>query len=308
MIYGKTRWVDRKGTKVKVDCPRNEWLTVPAPALEIVPEALWRAAHERIGRTRERYLRRPGGLLWGKPETGIEARYLLTGFLQFGTCGGGMQVQPRTSLRGLPRKYYICTTHRRRGDKWCANALSVHMEELERAVLDVLVRDVLTPDVIEATVARVLSRVTERPDAIAAERASVEADLDRLEKELGRYAEAIATAGPLPALLGAIAERESRPQTLQAKLEHLDGLGRAAGAWDRDGMRDELLAILGDWRGLLKAEPVKARQVIRKLLAGRLRLTPKIEASGRFYELTGECSYGRLLAGIVGVQALVPPG
>jgi len=48
-----------------------------------------------------------------------------------------------------------------------------------------------------------------------------------------------------------------------------------------------------------------ARQILRKLLVGRFVMTPRVTEAGRFYEITGQASYGALLAGVVG---LVPPG
>ena len=54
--------------------------------------------------------------------------------------------------------------------------------------------------------------------------------------------------------------------------------------------------------------PVQARQILRKLFTGRLRMVPEIRPDGRFYRWTGQTSYGRLLTGIVGVTAMVPPG
>jgi hypothetical protein len=57
--------------------------------------------------------------------------------------------------------------------------------------------------------------------------------------------------------------------------------------------------------GLIGRQPVVARQILRKLLVGRFVMTPKISAEGRYYEVTGQASYGALLAGVVG---LVPPG
>ena len=102
VVHGKTRWEYRRGRKYKVARPESEWLTVEAPALRIVPEDLWRAAHERIDRTRQAYLRTTGGKLYGRPETGVESKYLLSGFLVCGACGGGMHVIRRSSQRGLP--------------------------------------------------------------------------------------------------------------------------------------------------------------------------------------------------------------
>jgi len=38
IVYGKTRWIDKGGTKVKQDRPEAEWLTLAAPALRIVSD------------------------------------------------------------------------------------------------------------------------------------------------------------------------------------------------------------------------------------------------------------------------------
>ena len=58
----------------------------------------------------------------------------------------------------------------------------------------------------------------------------------------------------------------------------------------------------------LRGEPVRARQILRKVITGRLRMVPEVRDDGRFYRWTGQASYGRLLAGPIGVQGLVPPG
>jgi len=39
-----------------------------------------------------------------------------------------------------------------------------------------------------------------------------------------------------------------------------------------------------------------------------LTLSPIVREDGRYYEIIGQASYGRLLAGIIGVQGMVPPG
>ena len=95
-VYGKTRWVDRGGTKVKQDAPEAEWIVLDNPELAIVPEALWNAAQARLDASRRSYLRRNDGQLGGKPEAGLESKYLLSGFLRCGECGGNMFVNKRT--------------------------------------------------------------------------------------------------------------------------------------------------------------------------------------------------------------------
>ena len=73
-----------------------------------------------------------------------------------------------------------------------------------------------------------------------------------------------------------------------------------------DGIRDKLRARLTDWSGLLGRQPEIARQILRKLLDGRLTLTPDTEA--HVYRITGRAIYGRLLEGIIAVANMVPPG
>jgi hypothetical protein len=89
-----------------------------------------------------------------------------------------------------------------------------------------------------------------------------------------------------------------------ARLVHLDGLSRAP-EWG-DGIRGKLRARLTEWHGFLGRQPEIARQILRKLLVGRLVLTP--DATARTYTVQGRATYGRLLEGIIRVGGLVPPG
>ena len=87
-IYGKTRWADKGGARVKVKMPKAEWLVDEQPELRIVSDELWKAAHDRMAQTHRTYLHRGVGQLGGKPESGLQSRYLLSGFVRCGVCGG----------------------------------------------------------------------------------------------------------------------------------------------------------------------------------------------------------------------------
>lgn len=134
IVYGKTRWEYRRGRKVGVSTPESEWITVDAPTLRIVPEELWKAAHERLDRSRRTYLRRTGGKLFGRPEAGLESRNLLAGFVTCGACGGSMHAIKRTSKRGRPVVYYVCNNWRVNGA--CINSLSLPLTKLDETILD----------------------------------------------------------------------------------------------------------------------------------------------------------------------------
>jgi DNA invertase Pin-like site-specific DNA recombinase len=110
IVYGRTRWQDKGGRPVKVRTPESEWIIREAPALRIVPEDLWQAAHERLDRTRQTYLRSTGGKLWGRPESGIEARHLLTGFVTCGCCGGACTPSSAPAVEAAPSSTSPATT------------------------------------------------------------------------------------------------------------------------------------------------------------------------------------------------------
>jgi hypothetical protein len=101
----------------------------------------------------------------------------------------------------------------------------------------------------------------------------------------------------------ALKARERQRADSLARLEHLDGLSRAP-EWGH-GIRDMLRARLTEWHGFLGRQTEVARQILRKLVVGRLVLTPDAEA--RTYTVQGRASYGRLLEGIVAVAGVVPP-
>jgi site-specific DNA recombinase len=121
IVWNQTKWIDRGGTKVKVDRPEGEWITVAAPALQIIPDTLWQAAQTRLTQSRSAYLQWTGGKLWGRPEHGHESRYLLTGFSMCGVCGGGFSVRTRAG-GGLD---YRCAFHATRGATICSNGVAL---------------------------------------------------------------------------------------------------------------------------------------------------------------------------------------
>ena len=75
------------------------------------------------------------------------------------------------------------------------------------------------------------------------------------------------------------------------------------GAWLDGGCHERMVPLMG----LLSGEPIIARQIFRKLIDGRLKMTPRITSEGRFYDVQGRATYGRLLEGVISVVGLVPP-
>jgi hypothetical protein len=243
--------------------------------LRIVPADLWAAVQSRLNGTRGAHLRREP--IGGRPVDGIESKYLLTGMLACATCGGGIAVMSRAySSRRV--HVYGCTSYHQRGAAICRNYQLWPMQQVDRAVLDRLQRDVMNPEVLARAFQKLQDRLVNppKPDAPDPRR-----ELAKVEQELDHLTAALAQGAALPSVLDAIRAREARKAGLLAAIE----MARAerAEALPFDIVERELRRRLQDWRGLLTDEAPKARRILRVLLAGRIVMAPDHE--------TGECRF-----------------
>jgi len=271
LVWNKMQRIDRGGTRAKRLRPESEWLILPTPELRIVPEALWVAAQAVLEGKQRAYLRVAGGKLFGRPEGTRESPYLMTGIARCGCCGGSIYARRRSKGRHA-RLYYGCYYHHTRGPLACTNALSVPMDEADALLLATLKRDVMEASLIDGIVEQTLRdwRASTRP--LEGQREDLEQRLGEIAGELRNLTDALAAGAPVSSVQDAIRARERERRELQGQLEHVDGLSRA----DADGaeLSRTLHARLTNWQGLLDREPLQARQILRKLVPGRLEFVP----------------------------------
>jgi site-specific DNA recombinase len=202
---------DGQKLKHKYNIPEDRWLRADRPELRIVKQELWDAAHERLARSRVLFTTRTAasGRVNGRPkvEGGIESKYLLSGFLVCAGCGGRMMVTKRTSKRGRPVFYYVCSTHRNRAGASDVRG-SLRAVEVHERVTTVFLGKVLTPAALEKAVDALVKRGNEA-ELIAAQKAPHIAKLAQLDRELANLTAAIAGGGQRPdVVLAGIAERD----------------------------------------------------------------------------------------------------
>jgi hypothetical protein len=228
---------------------------------------------------------------------GTTGKYLLTGLARCGCCGGSMLVKSRS--HGRKRAFrYGCSSYHLRGAAICANKMEGLLEEADELALDMIERDVLDPYVIEGAVSRALKLLDTMRDG-GSRRADLAFELETLEAELQRLTAAIAAGANLNALLAAMRERESRCIRLRREIARLDETTRAVQT-DRKEIEAQLRARLDDWRGLLRQETLWSRQIITKLLDGKITFTPTTDKSGNpAYEMQAKLALGRFFSGIL---------
>jgi hypothetical protein len=161
-------------------------------------------------------------------------------------------------------------------------------------------------EVVDAAPEQALDTLRPSASEVTQRRRALEDELVDLERELARYARAVADVGPLASLLAEVQQREVRREHLTAQLQLVASAVTLA-ALDPAHVRRNLRERLTDWQGLLGRETAAARQILREVLVGRLIFTPRIDGTARYYEFTGQATLSGLLAGVVSPDMLVTP-
>ena len=241
--------------------------------------------------------------LWGKPANGIESKYLLTGLGQCAACGGGWLVMSRS--HGKRRAFvYACATCHHKGKAICSNNAQIWLGDADWAVMEAVQDELLDPAVVAHALESAAAALVTAPSADVAGRISA---LKAQELELGhniqRLTDAIAAGGELASLVTAVKQRERERHRLQSQREQLEKVLRD-GPLDVRQLQADLARRVADWRTSAARSVAQGRQVLRKLLRGRVLMTPREDGK---VELSGQADYGKLFSGILLAPALASP-
>ena len=121
--------------------------------------------------------------------------------------------------------------------------------------------------------------------------------------ELERLTAAIVGGGDSATLVKAVRDREKRPDVLRCELGDLAKV-RAASLEPRQ-QREMLRARLKEWRGLLREHAPRARQMVRKLIEGRIVFT--LDRKGLRYSYTATGTMANVFNGLVCPQGMASP-
>jgi site-specific DNA recombinase len=137
LVWNRQRFVKdpERGRRQARPNPESEWVVEEVPALRTVDDALWTQVKSRQTSVRQ-------ALIGDKPVARSEdvrrPRYLFSGLLTCGVCGGGYTM--------VGARHYGCANVRNRGT--CDNRLTIRRDALEDAVLNGLKNSLLHPDLI----------------------------------------------------------------------------------------------------------------------------------------------------------------
>ncbi len=283
MVWNKSRKRTEWGKVDQRPRPKSEWIRAPKDdRLQIVSDDLWERVAARRRDTEGKALRFQSGRLSGRPPKHA-TKNLLAGLATCALCGGGLVVETSPRKRGrIPE--YVCHRHRHNGT--CSNVLRVSVDEMNEAVLRAVEEHALTPEAIEQVILLTeRDDVTERRDALDAERRDV-------ERRINRVVAAIEAGGEAVSLIAKLRDLERRKTALSAEVVSLRPIPRI----DRAVINERL----SDWRRLLRQSTTQGRAVLQRVLRGRLTFTPwTTQGGGQGYNFSGPTRFDKLFTGII---------
>jgi DNA invertase Pin-like site-specific DNA recombinase len=299
VIWNKTQAIHRGGTRKSRKRPEHDWIRLEAPDLRIVSEDLWGQVQKRLELTATQYARLSNGRLCGHPSgADIRTPYLLSGLAQCAICGGSLVGVPRGKDHG--RSFYACAYHRSRGREICGNALRINQHVLDSAFLTSL-SGMLDEQVIAAAVARALDQIKVRQTEFPERRVVFERQLSLVDARLRHLVEAVATGKSSEAIFSALHNAEAEKKAISTALAELDGMAQVVSLQGK-GLMGLLRGRAVDMKGLLNRHIPQSRQMLRKLIDGRIVCRPFEDDRGKGYEFAATGTYAGLLGRGVAVS------
>jgi site-specific DNA recombinase len=186
--------------------PESEWVVTAAPHLRIVSDELSAAVERRFEITQK---------LWGAGVKGTgltrghaKQVYLFSGLMVCGECGGSIALVGGRA--NTSRSEYGCSLHAQRGDSVCKNGLRIQRHQLEERLLAGLQDRVLREEFIDYVISGLQEELRQRHGSLESWLRELRNERARIEGELKRLVEMIATGTGSPTVMAAITEREAR--------------------------------------------------------------------------------------------------
>jgi site-specific DNA recombinase len=216
VTYGRTKKIrnPQTGKRIYRRRPESEWIKVASPEQRIVSDQLWNAVQARLRFVNQAYgdrAGRRGGLLNSRSAS---SRYIFSGLLKCGMCGGSITI---TSGAGTTHRSasYGCPARDFRGT--CSNDRHIPSDVFETQLLEKLQRHVLSPAAIDYVFRQLEAKLSQHLGRIEGSLEDMRRRKAKLEAELKNLTRAMADGIDSPSLRQGITEREAEISTLTAK-------------------------------------------------------------------------------------------
>jgi site-specific DNA recombinase len=176
LVWNRLRYIKDPATGRRVSRLNNasEVIVTDVPDLRIVDDGLWQAVKNRQATMT---IKRDGGDgdadgFWNRRRP----RYLFSGLLQCGVCGGGFSK--------ISASHFGCSTARNKGT--CDNRLSIRRDVVESTVLDALRHHLMDPELYAIFVREFTAEYNRLQADKGKERQRRESELNRVKTKIDR--------------------------------------------------------------------------------------------------------------------------
>jgi site-specific DNA recombinase len=283
-VWNRLRYIKdpQTGKRVSRLNPPSEWIVSDVPDLRIVDQALWDQVKARQATLQ--------GARAGKDSPGYwdrrRPRYLFTGLMRCGVCGGGVVTWNRVRIG--------CANARNKGT--CSNKTTMRRDDLEATVLEGLQHRLMDPALMAEFCDAYTRQLNELSRDRNAAREGAKAELDRINRDLDRLVQALLDGTPARTVKDRMMQLEARKEVLEAQLGQSKDV-KVAVHPNMAGAYRERVAKL---RTALAQEDsyAEAAELIRTLV-DRIELAPVVQDGRKTLSIT---LHGAL-AGILGLAA-----
>lgn len=261
--FKKRKWRKVPGTNKRQyrRRPESEVITREHPERRIIDADTWEAVQTRLVEVRAKYRR--GSVKHNAP--GTRTSYPLSGLLYCAACGSTMVI-----TGGSSAKYYICAGAKQR--RTCPNRLSVREDVARRSIFDAIRQQLVTPNAIDYLRKRIAERLGELTRTANRELDERRARLERTEQRIAGLVTFLADGDRSEYVVSALRDLEA--QALTEKRE-IDAIVARSQTPVQLPTADQVLDRALDLERTLAADPVRAREALRRLLVdGRITLEP----------------------------------
>ena len=208
LVWNRLRYVKNPDTGKRISRlnPETAWIVRELPECRIVPRELWDAVKHRQGNVKRgtRPYTDPTRPFWQQ----IRPRYLLSGLMKCGTCGG--------SYTKISANLFGCATARSKGT--CRNRLNVRRGALESLLLDGLKSQLMDEELFAQFSKEFTRELNLLRNAQTANGETAKTEAARVSRQIEKLVMAIADGADAPALNDKIKELEARRDALKAEL------------------------------------------------------------------------------------------
>jgi site-specific DNA recombinase len=206
--YVGEHYYNKRDSRRKINRPKLDWIKVPAP--RIVEDAIFYRVQEKLDR--QHPLKTPPRL--------VKSNILLTSVAKCGACGAAMRKQ---SGKYGKYHYYRCSRKCDSGKTAC-KGVSIPMAELDDIVLTTLEEIVLKPQRLRKLTEALVSRASEKNEALSARRKKLDGEKRKTVKSLNELYDRIG-AGTVAfdaTLQQHLKGLQDRAETLKRQIIHID--------------------------------------------------------------------------------------